>query len=178
MPEPLMNLATKVKPRARLVDVPQWNQQVEIRSLSLGDRINYRAHVVVETMFERTSDMADHYPALLIPAIFSPARAKDGAWLAGRSDRHLFRWSDFARVNAQPDHLLEGLAGHVVELSGMMKGEETESFMRLTRDGDLRLLFEIGAKVANSGKWPDWYEGNEFRAVRDASAKSRAAEEK
>ena len=43
---------------------------------------------------------------------------------------------------------------------------------------DLRLLFEVGAKVANSGKWPDWYEGNEFRAVRDASAKSRATEEK
>jgi len=41
---------------------------------------------------------------------------------------------------------------------------------------DLRLLFEVGAKVANAKTWPEWYEGNEFRAVRDASAKSRAAE--
>ena len=42
---------------------------------------------------------------------------------------------------------------------------------------DLRLLFEVGAKVANAKTWPEWYEGNEFRAVRDASAKSRVAEE-
>jgi len=42
---------------------------------------------------------------------------------------------------------------------------------------DLRLLFEVGAKVANAKTWPEWYEGNEFRAVRDASAESRLAEE-
>ncbi len=42
---------------------------------------------------------------------------------------------------------------------------------------DLRLLFEVGARVANSNTWPEWYEGNEFRAARDASAKQRAAEE-
>ncbi len=41
---------------------------------------------------------------------------------------------------------------------------------------DLRLLFEVGARVANSGSWPEWYEGNEFRAARDASAATRAAE--
>jgi Zn-dependent M28 family amino/carboxypeptidase len=35
---------------------------------------------------------------------------------------------------------------------------------------DLRLLFEVGARVANSANWPEWYEGNEFRAARDASA--------
>ncbi|MEX1993383.1 MAG: M28 family metallopeptidase [Steroidobacteraceae bacterium] len=39
---------------------------------------------------------------------------------------------------------------------------------------DFRLLFEVGAKVANAETWPEWYEGNEFRAARDASAKSRA----
>ncbi|HEY7739543.1 MAG TPA: M28 family metallopeptidase [Steroidobacteraceae bacterium] len=41
---------------------------------------------------------------------------------------------------------------------------------------DLRLLFEVGARVANSASWPEWYEGNEFRAARAASAASRAAE--
>ncbi|HXV39703.1 MAG TPA: M28 family metallopeptidase [Steroidobacteraceae bacterium] len=41
---------------------------------------------------------------------------------------------------------------------------------------DLRLLFEVGARVANSATWPEWYEGNEFRAARDASAASRAAD--
>ncbi len=38
---------------------------------------------------------------------------------------------------------------------------------------DLRLLFEVGARVANARTWPDWREGNEFRGVREHSAKSR-----
>ena len=38
---------------------------------------------------------------------------------------------------------------------------------------DLRLLFEVGARVANSKTWPEWREGNEFRGVREKSAKSR-----
>jgi Zn-dependent M28 family amino/carboxypeptidase len=41
---------------------------------------------------------------------------------------------------------------------------------------DLRLLFEVGTRVANGGSWPAWYEGNEFRAAREASAASRATE--
>ncbi len=31
------------------------------------------------------------------------------------------------------------------------------------------LMFDVAAEVANSDTWPTWYEGNEFRAVRDAS---------
>jgi Zn-dependent M28 family amino/carboxypeptidase len=38
---------------------------------------------------------------------------------------------------------------------------------------DLRLLFEVGARVANEESWPEWREGNEFRAVREKSAKAR-----
>ncbi|HUG04584.1 MAG TPA: M28 family metallopeptidase [Steroidobacteraceae bacterium] len=38
---------------------------------------------------------------------------------------------------------------------------------------DLKLLFEVGARVANSETWPEWYEGNEFRAARDRSAAAR-----
>ena len=34
---------------------------------------------------------------------------------------------------------------------------------------DLRLFFMIGADVANSSSWPNWYQGNEFRAIRDES---------
>jgi len=41
---------------------------------------------------------------------------------------------------------------------------------------DLKLLFEVGARVANDKNWPEWYEGNEFRAAREASAASRAPE--
>ncbi len=31
---------------------------------------------------------------------------------------------------------------------------------------DLRLLFEVGARVASESSWPAWYPGNEFEAVR------------
>lgn len=38
---------------------------------------------------------------------------------------------------------------------------------------DLALYFNIGNEVANSRLWPNWREGNEFRAIRDTSADSR-----
>jgi Zn-dependent M28 family amino/carboxypeptidase len=38
---------------------------------------------------------------------------------------------------------------------------------------DMQLLFEVGAQVASDGSWPAWYEGNEFRAAREASAAAR-----
>jgi Zn-dependent M28 family amino/carboxypeptidase len=34
---------------------------------------------------------------------------------------------------------------------------------------DLQLFHDIGARLANSKEWPQWYEGNEFRAIREAS---------
>ena len=33
---------------------------------------------------------------------------------------------------------------------------------------DTQLLYAVGAQLANSEDWPNWYEGNEFRALRDA----------
>ena len=33
---------------------------------------------------------------------------------------------------------------------------------------DLKLYFDIGLQIANSTAWPNWTEGNEFRALRDA----------
>ena len=34
---------------------------------------------------------------------------------------------------------------------------------------DIQLYFEVGLEVANGEAWPEWYEGNEFRAIREAS---------
>jgi len=34
---------------------------------------------------------------------------------------------------------------------------------------DLKLFFNIGHRLANSNDWPQWFEGNEFRAIREAS---------
>ena len=33
---------------------------------------------------------------------------------------------------------------------------------------DTTLFFNVGSTLANSDDWPNWYEGNEFRALRDA----------
>ena len=38
---------------------------------------------------------------------------------------------------------------------------------------DLWLYFWIGNDLANSQAWPNWYEGNEFKATRDATADQR-----
>ncbi len=38
---------------------------------------------------------------------------------------------------------------------------------------DVQLLFEVGYQVANGDKWPEWKPGNEFKARRDESLKSR-----
>ncbi|MEH8015713.1 M28 family metallopeptidase [Rheinheimera muenzenbergensis] len=34
---------------------------------------------------------------------------------------------------------------------------------------DLHLYYQVGQELANSDSWPNWYQGKEFRAVRDAS---------
>tara|TARA_R110000868_G_scaffold113679_3_gene304933 strand:+ start:19569 stop:21260 length:1692 start_codon:yes stop_codon:yes gene_type:complete len=33
---------------------------------------------------------------------------------------------------------------------------------------DVTLFYNVGSRLANSDAWPNWYEGNEFRALRDA----------
>lgn len=38
---------------------------------------------------------------------------------------------------------------------------------------DLELYYQVGLELANSGEFPNWYEGNEFRAVREQSAEAR-----
>ncbi|MBU1310795.1 MAG: M28 family peptidase [Gammaproteobacteria bacterium] len=38
---------------------------------------------------------------------------------------------------------------------------------------DLFLFYQVGNELANSRSWPNWNEGNEFRALRDASAAAR-----
>lgn len=35
--------------------------------------------------------------------------------------------------------------------------------------GSMEILYEVGERVANTTDWPNWREGNEFKAARDAS---------
>ena len=34
---------------------------------------------------------------------------------------------------------------------------------------EVEMLFKLGRDIADSDDWPEWYEGNEFKAIRDAS---------
>ncbi|WP_127348003.1 M28 family metallopeptidase [Pseudidiomarina mangrovi] len=38
---------------------------------------------------------------------------------------------------------------------------------------DLWLYYQVGHELAHGDAWPNWYEGNEFRAIRDASQSQR-----
>jgi Zn-dependent M28 family amino/carboxypeptidase len=38
---------------------------------------------------------------------------------------------------------------------------------------DLQLYYDVGLAVADSALWPNWYEGTEFRAIRDASRRKQ-----
>ncbi|HWD48296.1 MAG TPA: M28 family peptidase [Rhizomicrobium sp.] len=38
---------------------------------------------------------------------------------------------------------------------------------------DLNVLYTVGDQIANSDTWPNWYEGNEFRAIRDKEMAGR-----
>ncbi|HTQ14662.1 MAG TPA: M28 family metallopeptidase [Rhizomicrobium sp.] len=38
---------------------------------------------------------------------------------------------------------------------------------------DLDALYTLGDEIASSDDWPDWYPGNEFRAIRDRSMKGK-----
>ncbi len=37
---------------------------------------------------------------------------------------------------------------------------------------DIELYFRIGIEVADGNEWPEWYEGNEFRSIREYSLKN------
>jgi Zn-dependent M28 family amino/carboxypeptidase len=38
---------------------------------------------------------------------------------------------------------------------------------------DLKALYQVGESLANSTAWPNWYPGNEFRAIRDKEMKAQ-----
>ena len=42
---------------------------------------------------------------------------------------------------------------------------------------DVNALFEVGRRIAQSDDWPTWYEGNEFKAIREADLAANASDE-
>ena len=68
-------------------------------------------------------------------------------------------------------------AERVAELNAQYVAERYHSPADEVRDDwdveaaveDLWLFYRVGEEVADSDHWPNWYEGNAFRAIRDAS---------
>jgi Zn-dependent M28 family amino/carboxypeptidase len=92
-----------------------------------------------------------------VPALY----VKSGTSLRGQPEgtgKKLLDDYDTARYHKPGDEYLESW-----DVSGTVE--------------DLRLLFEVGARVANAESWPAWRAGNEFAAAREKSAKSREAPE-
>jgi len=38
-------------------------------------------------------------------------------------------------------------------------------------EADVKVDYEVANRLANNGEWPNWYDGNEFKALRDAQRK-------
>jgi len=40
-------------------------------------------------------------------------------------------------------------------------------------EADINVDYEVASRIANSDAWPEWYKGNEFKAIREASLKGQ-----
>ena len=60
------------------------------------------------------------------------------------------------------------LAAYTTERYHQPSDEYDESWDLSGAVQDLRLFFRVGWRIANEAMWPNWREGNEFRALRDS----------
>lgn len=67
---------------------------------------------------------------------------------------------------------LEKQAEYVAQRYHKPGDELTDSWNVAGTMEDLDLFLTIGMRIANSDAWPQWYEGNEFKAAREASLKA------
>ncbi len=66
---------------------------------------------------------------------------------------------------------------YLVERYHMVTDEFDESWDLSGVVPDVQLYYAVGAQVANSPDWPNWNEGTEFRALRDASRAAAGGQE-
>ena len=71
--------------------------------------------------------------------------------------------------NHGADYITERNADYVKNRYHSPADEVNDSWDLDAAVEDLVLFFNIGNRLANSDKWPQWFEGNEFRAIREAS---------
>lgn len=72
-------------------------------------------------------------------------------------------------VERGPEYGREQNAAYIAERYHMVTDEFDDSWDLTGAVADIQLYYEIGATVIQSDLWPNWNEGTEFRAIRDAS---------
>ncbi|MEZ5937137.1 MAG: M28 family metallopeptidase [Hyphomonadaceae bacterium] len=73
--------------------------------------------------------------------------------------------------------MIDGGTAHGEELSDAYRDHDYHSVSDNFHDDwdfsgsaqDATALYEVGRRIADSDLWPEWYEGNEFRGIREAS---------
>jgi len=75
--------------------------------------------------------------------------------------------------NHGADYITERNADYVKNRYHSPADEVNESWDVDAAVEDLVLFFNIGNRVANSNEWPQWFDGNEFRAIREASLEGK-----
>ena len=98
---------------------------------------------------------SDHisFAKIGVPMLYADAGddLRDGGEAAGRAKAEAYTQVNYHKVGDEYDDSWD--------LSGMQE--------------DIGALFEVGRELAESGDWPNWYDGNEFRATRDAQRAGR-----
>ena len=112
-PELLVPGVTSAHARARLVTCPERRRadgspvRVEVRPVPLADRVRYVGLIALADEDEGPPP-AELYPALVIPACWSPAFDTDGVWQPHVSTLRVFRPGDDDVVLGLPQRRPQG----------------------------------------------------------------------
>jgi len=90
----------------------------------------------------------------------------------------LYTDNGIEHVEHGADWTLQQLANYTAENYHKPSDEYNPDWDLTGAIDDMRLLFEVGYNLANAAVFPDWFEGNEFKAIRDADRNSTSSAQK
>jgi Zn-dependent M28 family amino/carboxypeptidase len=74
-------------------------------------------------------------------------------------------------LNEEQAKIAEVVSAHVAKCYHQVCDEYSDIWSIEGAIADIQMFFETGYLLANTDKWPNWHEGTEFKAIRDASLK-------
>lgn len=148
---------TLLGPSSDMVVIGYGNSELEdlLRPIAAKQGRELRAETAIEKGFFYRSDHFNFAKAG-VPALY----AKGGS--RHREQGEAFGEAWLSEYNSQRYHGVKDEFDPGWDLRGVVE--------------DLDALYRVGRGLAESEQWPNWYPGNEFRAIRDA-ARATAAEQ-